>query len=88
MCFPLRWLKCAQPLMAKLLASVAPDVQTISRGSAPIRLATSCLASSTAASACQPNMCERDAGLPKCPAGVINSIIFSATTGSTGVVEA
>ncbi len=88
MCLPLRVLNCAQPLIARLLASVAPEVQTTSRGSAPIKLATSTRASSTAASACQPNICERDAGLPKWPDGVKNSTIRSATAGSTGVVDA
>src|SRR5574339_104381 len=45
--------------------SVAPDVQTSSRGSQLTSAATFARASSTAASASQPTLCERDAGLPK-----------------------
>jgi hypothetical protein len=50
--------------MARLLDSVAPEVQTISLGSALTSAATCSRASSTAASASQPKLCERDAGLP------------------------
>ena len=35
-----------------------------------------------------PNLCERDAGLPNSPSKVRYCIIFSATRGSTGVVDA
>ncbi|MCY1548090.1 hypothetical protein D9M68_841780 [compost metagenome] len=63
-CLPLpRW-KCAVPLMARLLDSVAPEVQTISRGSALISEHTCSRASSTASSAAQPKAWERLAGLP------------------------
>jgi hypothetical protein len=67
-----------------LFPSVAPEVQMISFGSAPISAATCARASSTAASAFQPNACERLAALPK--NSVRYGIIFSATRGSTGVV--
>ena len=83
-CLPRVLLNCAAPLMARLLPSVAPEVHTISFGSAPIRAATWPRASSTACSAAQPNECERLAGLPKC--SVRYGIIFCATRGSTGVV--
>ncbi len=72
--------------MARLLDSVAPEVQTISRGSAPINSASKARPSSIASSACQPKLCEREAGLPKLPSWVKQSDIFSATRGSTGVV--
>jgi len=55
----------AAPLIARLLPSVAPEVQTISLGSALINAATCSRASSTASSAFQPNACERLAALPK-----------------------
>ena len=61
--------------MARLLPSVAPEVQTISFGSALISAATCPRASSTASSAFQPNACERLAALPKC--SVRYGIIFS-----------
>ena len=70
--------------MAKLFDSVAPEVQTISRGSAPTNFATSSRAFSTAFSAVQPYGWLRAAGLPKC--SVMYGIIFAATRGSTGVV--
>ena len=70
--------------MARLLPSVAPEVQTISFGSALSSAATCARASSTASSAFQPNACERLAALPKC--SVRKGIIFSATRRSTGVV--
>jgi hypothetical protein len=50
--------------MARLMLSVAPEVQTISRGSAPIREATRSWAISTASSAAQPKAWLREAGLP------------------------
>jgi hypothetical protein len=56
----------AAPLMARLFDSVAPDVQTISLGSALTSFATCSRASSTAASVSQPYAWLREAGLPKC----------------------
>ena len=53
-CRPRDWWKRAAPLIARLLDSVAPEVQTISRGSAPISEATCSRAISTASSAAQP----------------------------------
>jgi hypothetical protein len=70
--------------MARLLDSVAPLVQTISRGSAPISAATWARAFSTASSASQPQAWLRDAGLPKCSRS--QGIMASTTRGSTGVV--
>jgi hypothetical protein len=70
--------------MARLFDSVAPDVQTISRESAPISAATWPRARSTASSASQPHACEREDGLPKCSRN--QGIIKSTTRGSTGVV--
>ena len=51
-------------MIARLFASVAPEVKTISRGSAPIRCATCARARSTASAASQPKRCEPLAGLP------------------------
>jgi hypothetical protein len=56
--------RCAAPLIARLLDSVAPEVQMISLGSALTSFATSSRASSTAFSAVQPKGWLRDAGLP------------------------
>ncbi|CFO66834.1 Uncharacterised protein [Bordetella pertussis] len=70
--------------MARLSDSVAPEVQTISRGSALTSLATSSRAFSTASSASQPKAWLREAGLPKLSYN--QGIIFSTTLGSTGVV--
>ena len=56
----------AAPLMAMLLLSVAPEVNTISLGSAPIRPARAARASSTAASATLPITCSTLCGLPYC----------------------
>ncbi len=64
--------------------SVAPEVKTISRGSAPTSSAIWLRAISTASSACQPKACERAPGFPRFRR-VRNCIIFSAR-GSTGVV--
>jgi len=50
--------------MARLLDSVAPEVQMISFGSAFTSAATFSRASSTAFSAVQPKAWLRDAGLP------------------------
>ena len=52
------------PLIARLLASVAPEVKTISFGCAPISAATRWRAASTAASASQPYTWVRECGLP------------------------
>jgi hypothetical protein len=60
-----------------LFDSVAPDVQTISRGSAPTSAATCSRAFSTAASASQPQAWLREAGLPKCSR---NHGIIASTT--------
>ena len=46
--------KCAAPLIARLLASVAPEVKTISRGSAPISRGDLVARLSTAAAASLP----------------------------------
>ena len=56
--------KRAAPLMAMLLASVAPEVKMISLTSAPISAATWARASSTAASAFRPMTCSALCGLP------------------------
>ena len=77
----------AAPLIAKLSDSVAPDVQIISLGSAPIRFATLRRAFSTAFSASRPSACP-EAGLAKTPSIPKNRDISSATDGSTGVVAA
>ena len=76
----------ARPLMARLSDSVAPEVQTISRGSALSNRATSARAASTASSACQPKVWLREAGLPKLPSASRQAFILAATWGSTGVV--
>ena len=86
MCLPFLALKCAAPLIARLSDSVAPEVQTISRGSAPSTSATSFLAFSTRSSACQPNGWLREEGLPKTPWLVRHSAMLFATRSSTGVV--
>jgi hypothetical protein len=67
-----------------LIASVAPDVQMISRGSAPTNAATCSRALSTPRSASHPNGWLREAGLPKFSRRYGN--IASTTRGSTGVV--
>ena len=58
------------PSALTAIDSVAPLVETISRGSAFTSSATLRRASSTASSACQPKLCEREAGLPNRPSGV------------------
>ena len=73
--------------MARLLDSVAPEVNTISLGSALTKSAIWLRETSTASSATHPNLCERDAGLPNTPSVVKQSAILAATRGSTGVVE-
>ena len=62
--FPFRLRAGSTPLIARLLASVAPEVKTISLGSAPIKAATCSRARSTASAASQPNRCETLAALP------------------------
>jgi hypothetical protein len=54
----------AMPAIARLLDSVAPLVNTISRGVAPTSVATSRRARSTASCARQPQAWLADAGLP------------------------
>jgi hypothetical protein len=67
-----------------LIDSVAPLVQTISRGSALISAATCSRDFSTTASASQPQAWLRLAGLPKCSRS--HGIMASTTRGSHGVV--
>jgi hypothetical protein len=66
------------------LDSVAPLVQTISRGSALMSAATCSRAVSTAFSASQPQAWLREAGLPKCSRN--QGIMASTTRGSQGLV--
>ena len=77
--------KRAAPLIAMLFASVAPEVKTISRGSAPIRAAMWARASSTAASAARPMACSALCGLAKFSSH--HGRMAVSTRGSTGVVE-
>jgi hypothetical protein len=65
------------------LASVPPEVKTISSGVAPTSRATSARASSTAARAARPGACVLD-GLPGSARSA--AAIASATSGRTGVV--
>jgi hypothetical protein len=74
----------ATPLIARLSDSVAPEVNMISFGSAPITRATCSRARSTASSAAQPNGWLREAALPK--TSVKNGSIASTTRGSVRVV--
>jgi hypothetical protein len=66
------------------LDSVAPEVKTISRGSAPMRLATSARAASTASAASRPKPWLAEWGLPNL--SVNHGSIASTTRGSVGVV--
>src|SRR5688500_5341137 len=76
----------ATPLMARLMDSVPPEVNTISLGSrAPISLAIWARAVSTPLSASQPKEWLRLAGCPNF--SVKYGIIASTTLGSTGVVD-
>ena len=68
--------------MARLLASVAPPVKTISRGSAPKNAATRPRASSSASVATSPTPCS-EAALPNF--SVRYGSIASTTRGSTGL---
>jgi hypothetical protein len=83
-CLPLSLLKWATPFSARLIDSVAPEVQISSRGSQLTSAATCPRAFSTAFSASQPYAWLRDAGLPKfCRS---HGTMASTTRGSTGVV--
>ncbi len=62
----------AMPLMAVLLDSVAPLVNTISFDDAPIKEATSSRACSIAASVSHPNECVLECGFPYLP--IMNGI--------------
>ena len=84
MCLPLSWYIWQAPLIARLLDSVAHEVQTISRGLAPISLATCSRAASTAASAFQPNAWLWLDGLPKSSQN--HGSMASRARLSTGVV--
>ena len=68
--------------MARLVASVAPPVKTISRGSAPKNAATRPRASSSAAVATSPTACS-EAALPNF--SVRYGSIAAITRGSTGL---
>ena len=70
--------------MARLFASVAPLVKTISLPPAPTSAATCFRARSTASFASQPNRCCLLAALPNF--SVKNGSIASSTRRSTGVV--
>ncbi len=82
MCLPLDRDFSATPFRAMLLASVAPEVKTISAGVAPVNPATRSRASSSAWRAASPSDRNRIDGFPKC--SVIWGIIASTTRGSTG----
>src|SRR5580698_8230692 len=75
------------PKMAKLLASVAPEVQITSRGAAPTLAATCARARSTKVAAAWPNSW-LDAGLPNSPCMPRHCAMAAATRGSIGVVAA
>src|SRR5271170_2790509 len=75
------------PKIAKLLASVAPEVQITSRGAAPTLAATCARACSTKAADAWPNSWF-DAGLPNSPCMPKHCAIAAATRESTGVVAA
>ena len=81
---PLRRLRSAYPTMPRLLASVAPAVKTISRGSAPKKAATWARASSRATVATSPTPCS-EAALPNF--SVKYGSIASTTRGSTGLAD-
>lgn len=74
-------------LTAILLLSVAPLVNMISLGSAPINSATCFLAVSTNFSASQPNACVRECGFPHWCSEIFISCINLATDGAIGVVD-
>ena len=70
--------------MARLFDSVAPEVKTISLGSAPTSAAMRARASSTAASDSRPGACSREWGLANF--SVKYGSIAATTRGSVGVV--
>jgi hypothetical protein len=74
----------ATPFSARLIASVDPEVNTISFGEAPISPATCARARSTASSALHPNAWLRLAAFPNTSVKV--GSIASSTRGSSGVV--
>ena len=74
-------------MIARLLDSVAPLVQTISLVSHLRRLATFARAVLIRWSLSQPKECDLEAGFPKAPSSVRHSDILSATRLSTGVVD-
>ncbi|MDT4874647.1 hypothetical protein FQZ97_1099590 [compost metagenome] len=78
----------ATPLRARLLDSVAPEVQTICSGVAPTSSATWRRACSTVCRACWPKAWELEAGLPKLPSKPRHSTMILMTRSSTGVVAA
>ncbi len=80
-------LEMRHPLMARLSASVAPEVNTISWGVAFTRAATWALAASTATRAARPGAW-LEAGLANTPSRVRQAAMRSATLGSRGVVAA
>ncbi len=82
-CEPRRRRRRAAPLMAKLLASVPPEVKKISCSFTPQAWATTRRASFFACSALKPRRCSEE-GLPKL--SVSTSCMAAATSGSTGVV--
>ncbi len=73
----------ATPRIARLFASVPPEVNTTSSVSAPTSAATWARARSTAARARRPSTCPLD-GLPQQVSRA--SVITATTSGSTGVV--
>lgn len=68
--------------MARLFASVAPDVKMISSGSAPMQLATLVLDDSVALFADHPVECSEECGLPW--QSVQNGCIAARTVGRIG----
>ncbi len=66
-CRPLRARARMTPNKARLLASVAPEVQTIAPGSMSSRAATCVRAVSTARAAARPKTWVLEEGLPKIP---------------------
>ena len=76
--------RLATPSSAKLLASVAPEVNTISSASPPIIAATFVAASSTALAARHPSACSDECGFPKLSPKY--GRIASKTLESSGVV--
>jgi hypothetical protein len=71
------------PRIARLFASVAPLVNTISRGAAPTRAATSARARSTAVRIAAPSRCALD-GLPTPPSSA--ATIAARASGRSGAL--